>query len=161
MGIKIASASSILPGEGNSCPKLFQKPSQKSKLSPFIVPDIPQISAFILSMSQPSAHPAVQCSVFYFMQGLGFKALNFRYQVQCGSLLILWGRVSHWAGAGLFQKGSFTKPQGLGVYGKAHQKAILNNCPCLHFSERAMQSHLQALLSPERQHRLSNILHEG
>lgn len=54
-----------------------------------------QIPAFILSVSGPSACPAVQCtSVLSQAHWLSLKTPNLRDPARCGPMLILWGRVS-------------------------------------------------------------------
>ena len=81
------------------------------------------------SVSESSAHLVVQCScVLSQLCWLGFKTANFLGT--CADAL--GGGVSCCAvaGASLSQKVSHTNMQGLGVYGKMHQKASIQvSCP--------------------------------
>lgn len=122
------------PREGRLHLPLSRKPSQKVNDLLSCVPGNPQIPAFALSVSRPSAtppfyppFPSMQCTcALYQAHWLCSKSTNFRNVVWPGPVLILWGKVSYARTDEAFaQRGSHTKAKELGVWSQVQPKASL------------------------------------
>lgn len=139
---------SLAPGKRSLCALLSGKPSQQRAQSPLTCSRCPSDPAFTLTVSGPSACPAAQCTRVLSQAGqLSFRTQNFRDPAWCRPMLVLCGGSLH-AGteAGLSQKGSCTKAQGHGVWGKVHQRTgVLGNGSCQLFFLQERQGHLSQM----------------